>query len=154
MTIWDRFANRIRDAVDTPGGPRRPGDAGSAAPSLADRLGLTRIADDALLTDLERRRRARGKNPNRRPAGEDELDAIREARRARLRERPLAKAYAALEIQPSASRSEIERAYRTLLRQFHPDRHLGDVEQHQNAIALAASLTDSYLAILQRFEQR
>jgi DnaJ-domain-containing protein 1 len=154
MTIWDRFANRLRDAMDAPGGPRRPGEEPTAAASLAEKLGLLRISDEALLTELERRRRTRGKNPNRRPAGDDELDAMREARRSRLRDRPLAKAYAALEVQPSATRSEVERAYRNLLRQFHPDRHLGDAEQHQSAIALAASLTDSYLAILQRFEGR
>ncbi len=156
MTIWDRFANRMRDAMDTGapgGGSGRAGENVSVAPSLAERLGLLRISDEALATELERRRRMRGKNPTRRPAGDDELDAMREARRTRLRERPLSKAYAALEVQPTASRAEIERAYRSLLRQFHPDRHLGDAEQHQSAIALAASLTDSYLAVLQRFDR-
>ncbi|MEI8255603.1 MAG: DnaJ domain-containing protein [Deltaproteobacteria bacterium] len=156
MAIWDRFTDRLREAIDAPGGPRRPGGGeGIVAPvGLAERLGLTRISDDALGTELERRRRARGRTANRRTAADEELDAMREARRARLRERPLSRAYAALEIKPSATRGEIERAYRSMLRQFHPDRHVGDPEQHQSAIALATSLTDSYLALLQRYEPR
>jgi hypothetical protein len=150
MTIWDRISNRMRDAMERDAVGARP----LAAPSLADKLGLLRSSDEALGTELERRRRLRGARANRRPAGEDELDALTQARRARLRDRPLAKAYASLEITPGASRSEIERAYRSLLRQYHPDRHVGDAEQHPSAIALAASLTDSYLALLQQFERR
>jgi hypothetical protein len=153
MTIWDRITTRMRDAIDRdlPGGT---GARGGAPLGLADKLGINRISDEALAAELERRRRARGKHATRRPAGDDELDAMAQARRARLRDRPLARAYASLEITAGASRGEIERAYRTLLRQYHPDRHIGDEEQHKSAIALAVSLTDSYLALLQQFERR
>jgi hypothetical protein len=151
MPIWDRFANRVRDAMD----PRNPSPRTGAPPAgLADKLGLTRISDDALGTELERRRRARGRQANRRPAADDELDAMRDARRNRLRDFILSKAYKSLEISPGAPRAEIERAYRTLLRQYHPDRHIGDEEQHRSAIALATSLTDSYLALLQQYDRR
>ena len=151
MPIWDRFASRVRDAVANRGPTART----TAPPAgLSDKLGLTRISDDALATELERRRRARGKQAHRRPAADDELDALREARRNRLRDWPLSKAYKSLEIGPGAARPEIERAYRGLLRQYHPDRHIGDDEQHRSAIALATSLTDSYLALLQQYERK
>lgn len=153
MAIWDRFTSRVRDAIEREGGLVSTGRAGSP-PSLADKLGLTRISDEALGTELERRRRARGKPAHRRPAADEEIDAMREARRARVRDCPPSKAYANLEIPPGSGRAEIERAYRTLLRQYHPDRHIGDEEQHRSAIALCTSLTDSYLALLQHFERR
>src|SRR6266508_2396036 len=151
MTIWERFARGVRDAMDRDVPPR---GSGSTSQSLADKLGLVRVSDEALGTELERRRRARGKTVHRRPAAGDELDAMAEARQSRLRTQSFSKAYAALEIQSGAKRSEIERAYRTLLRQYHPDRHLDDPEQHASAISLATTLTDAYLLLLQRSERR
>lgn len=148
MTIWERFARGMRDAID------RDAPNGGVSYGLADKLGLPRISDEALGTELERRRRTRGKPAHRRSAADDELDAMIEARRARLRAQPFSKAYAALEISGGASRSEVERAYRTLLRQYHPDRHLDDPELHASAIALATTLTDAYLSLLQRAEKR
>ena len=50
MTIWERFTNRIRDAVDNsaagPGGAR-DGTTVAARSGLADKLGLLRISDVA-----------------------------------------------------------------------------------------------------------
>lgn len=155
MTIWDRISKGVRDAMEPPpGGPTGPGARSpggrDAPPSLADKLGLARIADDSLGVELERRRRLRGKTPNRRPAADEELDAVNSARRARLKSQQVSKAYAHLELSPGASRSQIERAFRAQLRQYHPDRHVGDGESHQSAVALAVSLTDAYLLLLQR----
>ena len=67
-----------------------------------------------------------------------------------MRAQQVSKAYAHLELSPGASRSQIERAYRAQLRQYHPDRHVGDGESHPSAVALAVSLTDAYLLLLQR----
>lgn len=153
MTIWDRFTKGVRDAMDQPppGGPgaRSPGGR-EAPPSLADKLGLSRVSDDSLGVELERRRRLRGKPANRRPAADEEIDAINAGRRSRMRAQQVSRAYAHLELAPGASRSQIERAYRAQLRQYHPDRHVGDGESHQSAVALAVSLTDAYLLLLQR----
>lgn len=156
MTLWDRISKGVRDAIEPPlssgsGGPgaRSPGGR-EAPPSLAEKLGLPRISDESLAVELERRRRLRGKPANRRPAADEELDAMTAARRARLRSMQVSRAYAHLELTPGASRGQIERAYRAQLRQYHPDRHLGDGESHQSAVALAASLTDAYLLLLQR----
>src|SRR5262245_58856309 len=127
MTIWNRISDRVRDALERDGSGIAGGRTAAPPPTgLADKLGLTRISDEALATELERRRRARGKPAHRRSAADDELDAMREARRTRVRDISPAKAYASLEIPASASRAEIERAFRALLRQYHPDRHLGD----------------------------
>lgn len=159
MTLWDRISKGVRDAMEPPpggiggitGGPgaRSPGGR-DAPPSLADKLGLTRISDDSLAIELERRRRLRGKPANRRPAADEELDAVNSTRKNRLKNMQVSKAYAHLELSPGASRSQLERAYRLQLRQYHPDKHIGDSESHQSAVALAVSLTDAYLLLLQR----
>ncbi len=69
------------------------------------------------------------------------------ARRDRLRERPPSKCYAMLELSPTASPVEVLSAYRRLLRQYHPDRFIGEGERHAFAVALATSLTDAFLAL-------
>lgn len=152
-TFWRQFTSAVRDAAGGPPPPRDPSNSNS----LAEKLGLAgprALSDEALGGELERRRRARGKPANRRPAADDELDAAREARRARMKDRPASKAYASLELRPGATRGEVERAYRTLLRQYHPDRHLGDAEEHAGAVAVATGLTDAYLFLLQQHDRR
>jgi curved DNA-binding protein CbpA len=67
-----------------------------------------------------------------------------------MRAQQVSKAYAHLELSPGATRSQIERAFRGQLRQYHPDRHMGDGESHPSAVALAVSLTDAYLLLIQR----
>ncbi len=160
MTIWDRISKGVRDAMDPPGlsggGIRPPGSANTTAAagrtvlSMADKLGLTKVSDDALGVELERRRRLRGKNANRRPAADEELDAMAAVRRARTKALQVSKAFRHLELAPGASRGQIERAFRNQLRQYHPDRFAGDQESHQSAIALAVSLIDAYLLLLGR----
>lgn len=169
MTIWDRISKGVRDAIDPPGtggaGPSGPGGGtgaggvggarggsaqGPAVLSLADKLGLTKITDDALGSELERRRRLRAKNANRRPAADEELDAMNAVRRARTKSLQVSKAYRHLELAPGASRGQIERAFRSQLRQYHPDRFIGDQESHQSSVALVVSLIDAYLLLLGR----
>lgn len=143
MGLFDRITEGMRSALD------RPGGATPTAP-LSDRVGLRAWTDENLRNELERRRRARGRAANGRNAADDELTAISSARRDRMRDRSIAKCYALLEVPVGSSRIEVQRAYRSLLRQYHPDRYLGDAEQHASSIALVTSLTDAYLAILAR----
>jgi DnaJ-domain-containing protein 1 len=114
---------------------------------LSERLGLRALSDEDLRRDLERRRRARRRPAHGRPAADDELDAAAKARRDRVRDRSAAKCYALLELPLGAPLSDIEAAYRKLLRQYHPDRFLGDGERHASAVALVTSLTDAYLSL-------
>jgi DnaJ-domain-containing protein 1 len=147
MTIWERFTRSVTQALGEREGARPTREP--RIEGLSDKLGLPRLSDDALGAELERRRRARGKAGHRRPAGDEEIDSIHQARRTRMRDKPLSKAFASLELSPSASRRDAEQAFRKLLRQYHPDRHIGDPEQHKSALALATSLTDAYLTVLQ-----
>jgi len=143
MTIWERFTNRMRDAVDR-----------ETELSLVDKLGLTKISNEALGTELERRRRSRGKPVNRRVAAEDELDAMADARRARLRELTLSNAYAMLEIGAGTPKHEVERVFRGMMRQYHPDRHLNEPEKYSRSVMLVSSLIDAYLAVRAQTERR
>lgn len=145
MGILDRITGSLLGASASPADPRTP---------LGDRMNLRGLTDEALRGELERRRRARGRSAHGRPAADDELTALSQARRDRMRDRSLAKCYGLLELSPGASRSEVQRAYRAMLRQYHPDRYLSDPEQHASAVALATSLTDAYLALLAHFDRR
>jgi hypothetical protein len=146
--ILDRLTEGVRSALD----PRAPPSAPGA--SLHERLNLRGWSDDQLRAELERRRRARGRPANGRNAADDELTAVSQARRDRMREITLAKCYARLELPVGASRLEVQRAWRSMLRQYHPDRYLGDPEQHASSVAVVTGVTDAYLTILARFDRR
>lgn len=77
-----------------------------------------------------------------------------QARRDRMRERSVARCYALLEVPVGSSRTEVQRAFRAMLRQYHPDRYVGDAEQHASAVALVTSLVDAYLALLAHQDRR
>jgi hypothetical protein len=147
MGIFDRLTEGMRTALDRPG-------AAPAGASLSERVGLRAWSDENLRNELERRRRARGRSANGRPAADDELTAVSSARRERMRDRSIAKCFALLELPAGSSRLEVQRAFRSLLRQYHPDRYLGDAEQHASAIALVTSIIDAYLTVLAHFDRR
>ena len=140
MGILDRLGEGLRSTFNQniPGDPNAP---------LSERMGLRAMTDETLRGELERRRRTRGRPANGRPAADDELTAMATARRDRLRERPLARCYALLELPRTATRVEVQAAYRNLLRQYHPDRFIGEGDRHASAVAVASSLTDAYLAL-------
>jgi|GEM_PF-1126603 len=148
MGILDRLTEGVRSALD----PRSPPSAPGA--SLHERLNLRGWSDDQLRAELERRRRARGRPANGRNAADDELTAVAQARRDRMREITLVKCYARLELPVGAARLEVQRAWRSLLRQYHPDRYLGDAEQHASSVAVVTGVTDAYLTILARMDRR
>ncbi len=146
MGLWDRLSDGMRTALDRP--------MGAAQGALAERLNLRSLTDDVLRAELERRRRARGRPAHGRPAADDELTAMAQARRDRMRERSITRCYALLELPPGAPRSEVQRAFRTMLRQYHPDRYVGDVEQHASAVSLVTSVVEAYLALLSQLDRR
>jgi DnaJ-domain-containing protein 1 len=57
---------------------------------------------------------------------------------------PVAKAYAALEVPPGANFETVRKAYRNLMRKYHPDRHTSSPEKQKAANELAQKLTASY----------
>ncbi|MDP3277475.1 MAG: J domain-containing protein [Deltaproteobacteria bacterium] len=146
MTLWDRISGRMRDAIEPPQGPQRP----RAAPSLAERLDLTRLSDASLAAELERRRRLRGKPAHRRSAADEELDALSAGNKSRMRQLTVSKSYSYLQLTPGATRAQIERAFRLQLRRDHPDRFISEPDKHQAAVALAVFLSDAYRLLLER----
>lgn len=58
-----------------------------------------------------------------------------------------------LELGPSATWPEVERAYKRLADRYHPDRHDDDPDRHQTAKDLTESLTRAYQALRRYFRQ-
>jgi DnaJ-domain-containing protein 1 len=121
---------------------------------------LEDLTDEELEAEIERRRlerelqeRARRARANagagqaRRPAAEPPRSRNgspppRSAPRAASN--PVARAYAALELPPGSDFETVRKAYRTMMRKYHPDRHAGSPEKQRAATELAQKLTESY----------
>ena len=56
--------------------------------------------------------------------------------------------YARLEIEPGASADEVRRAFRSLMRKYHPDRYTADSEHEALATELSQQLTIAYNGLL------
>lgn len=90
---------------------------------------------------------------------DEELTAERERRLGRSvsTDRPalsrVRQYLANLELDPSATWPEIQRAYERLRDRYHPDKHEGHPERHQTAVELTESLNKAYEA-LRRYFQR
>ena len=109
--------------------------------SRLDKAALSKMSDEELRDELERRRKARSRG--RRPAGTD-LDAKQIAQIMRW--------YANLELDPGASREQVEEAYRRLMKKYHPSRHRDDAKKRAAAEELSASLTAAYQGLLKHKE--
>jgi hypothetical protein len=117
-------------------------DDHTASPSGASRVGphtdLSSLSDEELTAEIERRRRetdqrARGDAPPpppRVPRGSGEIEIV--------------KAYAALEVPPGSDFATVRKAYRSLMRKYHPDRHTASPEKQKAANELAQKLTQAY----------
>jgi DnaJ-domain-containing protein 1 len=113
---------------------------------LYHKYGMSTISDEELEAELERRRAARE------AAAKARVRA--EAPRAQPRSqtpppRPapaddLRRAYASLEVPPGSDFETVRKAYRTLMRKYHPDRHAQSPEKQKAATELAQKLTQAY----------
>jgi len=56
----------------------------------------------------------------------------------------LRRAYRILEVEPSVDFETVKHAYRSKMREHHPDRHAGDVEREKKATRIAQELTAAY----------
>jgi DnaJ-domain-containing protein 1 len=63
------------------------------------------------------------------------------------------RAYAALEVQPGSDFETVRRAYRTLMRKYHPDLHTSTPEKQKAANEIAQKLTDSYKLLEKRLRR-
>jgi DnaJ-domain-containing protein 1 len=119
---------------------------------LYHRYGMSAISDEELEAELERRRAAREAAEKARAA-----KARAEAPRARPHARPqspppprtstadeVRRAYASLEVPPGSDFETVRKAYRTMMRKYHPDRHAQSPEKQKAATELAQKLTQAY----------
>lgn len=60
--------------------------------------------------------------------------------------------YANLEVEVGSDLETVKRAYRRLMRRYHPDKHAGDPEKYRNATVLAQSLTRAYMELKKHLE--
>ena len=127
MGIFDRLAERL---VGTPAqeGP------------LSGKT-ISELSDAQLEQELLRRRRARAQ-------GRSETGrATHTTDRDNPEKKQLLQFYANLELAPGASLEDVKRAYRELIKRYHPDRHASDPERARIATELVQSLTKAYEAL-------
>jgi len=86
-----------------------------------------------------------------RDAAEEAWERAYEASKARARfgegsdpEQDRKRWYRTLELEPGADLAEVRRAYRRLLKQYHPDRFATDPEKQQAATEVTRRLTEAY----------
>jgi DnaJ-domain-containing protein 1 len=123
-----------------------------------DRWGgdLGRMSESELEAELERRRRAREEaeeaaggpkaRPDSAPSGAaGQASSRRETpRRTAAGDDAIRRAYAALEVTAGSDFETVRKAYRRLMRKYHPDHHTGSAEAQRAANEVAQRLTASY----------
>jgi DnaJ-domain-containing protein 1 len=130
------------------------------------------LSDEELEAELERRRRAReeaeqaahgprpssstaGAGASTRAAGSARASAGRSdpPRRTAAGDQAIRKAYAALEVPPGSDFETIRKAYRRLMRKYHPDLHSRSPEGQKAATDLTQRLSEAY-RLLERQTRR
>lgn len=131
-------------------------DAEDGSATRRRRVRLEDLSDEELAAEIERRRLDRELNERARRArptpGAGSAGARRPGtdgarphpRTARAPGSDLARAYAALEVPPGSDFETVRKAYRTLMRKYHPDRHAHNPQKQKAATELAQRLTESY----------
>ena len=123
---------------------------------------LKDLSDRELEAELERRRRARGFSggavdtpvPRKRSDRRKERDRDRRAARRGRGGVPgwkIRQWYRNLELEPGASRDEVELAYVRLSEKYHPDRQ-SDADKKELATQLLGGLREAYRGLLETFE--
>lgn len=132
MSVFDRFAPGFRSLL-----PR--GDVNHKR--------VAELSDEELEAELVRRRKARAeaRSVGGPIASKNERDSPERQQ--------LVQYYANLELPPFAPLDDVKRAYKELIRRYHPDKHAGDPERQKVANELTQSLTKAYEAILAAMER-
>ncbi len=137
------------------GQPEAP--ARSGRKTAAD---LSSLSDAELSAEIERRRRAREaqhrgaanpKTANPRGANPKSGEAPPN-KKAPSGGNEVARAYAALEIPNGSDFDAVRRAYRAMMRKYHPDRHAQTPEKQRAATDLAQRLTEAYKVLERRLK--
>lgn len=150
----ERVGERVSERVT--GGSKKP---------------LDEFSDDELSAEIERRRMqkqhreeqaaeraaADAKKAKTEPtAGKTAADpgpaAAPPPRAGKIVARGIEQYYTNLEVEPGADLETIKRAYRRLMRKYHPDKHANDPAKHKAATELAQSLTRAYMELKKHLE--
>jgi DnaJ-domain-containing protein 1 len=157
-SLLDKAAELGRDDDDVRDehGYGRPDDEPAPRRARGGDPDLSKLSDEQLQAELERRSRERIQREARarveREAAEFERQR-REKQQAHERPRaspprdagdPVRKAYAALEVPYGADFDAVKKSYRTLMRKYHPDRHTGSPDKQKAAHELTTKLTAAY----------
>jgi DnaJ-domain-containing protein 1 len=123
-----------------------------------DGSGLHGLSDEELAAEIERRKRAREeveeavngrrRGPSARPDGTrpygDRFRRAEPPRRTAAGDEAIRKAYAALEVPAGSDFDTVRKAYRRLMRKYHPDLHTSSPDKQRAANDLAQRLTEAY----------
>lgn len=112
----------------------------------------SKLSDTELSAEIERRRQARqevedavhGRRTPPPPRSDPRRSSAPPPRRTAATDEALRKAYAALEVPPGSDFEAVRKAYRRLMRKYHPDLHTGTPEKHRAATDLTQRLTEAY----------
>lgn len=108
------------------------------------------LSDDELEEEILKRRRERAARRAGASPEPSEADIATKPKDARSpQEQQLAQYYANLELPVTASTDDVRRAYKEMMKKYHPDKHAGDPARHKAATELAQSLTRAYRALLE-----
>ena len=112
----------------------------------------SKLSDTELAAEIERRRQARqevedavhGRRSPPPPRSDTRRSSAPPPRRTAAADEAIRKAYAALEVAPGADFETVRKAYRRLMRKYHPDLHNSTPEKHRAATDLTQRLTEAY----------
>ncbi len=156
-SLLDRASQIDDEEQESPeGSPPPPRDTGRGG----RRVRLEDLSDSELEAEIERRRldremdaragqaprpgaQATGGTAGARPSWRESARASAGPARPRPVD-PIARAYASLEVKPGSDFDTVRRAYRGMMRKYHPDRHASSPEKQKAANELAQKLTDAY----------
>ncbi|HEY0706973.1 MAG TPA: DnaJ domain-containing protein [Polyangia bacterium] len=144
---------------DGDGEPRAtPPESTSRRPGRKVRL--EDLSDEELEAEIERRRldreideRAARASTSTAHEPRRERPSASPPRTPRTPSDPIARAYAALEVPQGSDFETVRKAYRNLMRKYHPDRHTASPEKQKAANELAQKLTDAYKTLEKRLRR-
>jgi DnaJ-domain-containing protein 1 len=142
----ERRRQARQEAEHAAGGPRasysgdRLDDRPSARPSSGSSSSSQRSSGSTSSSGGSTTGSGSRRRPEFRRAGSDEGNAVR-------------RAYAALEVPPGSDFEAVRRAYRAMMRKYHPDLHTSTPEKQKAANEIAQKLTDSYRLLEKRLRK-
>jgi DnaJ-domain-containing protein 1 len=151
-SLLDRAATLDEEEDDASSSETAPPVADARRGHKARKVRLEDLSDAELEAEIERRRldremesRARRQAASAPPPSSGRPSAgYRPPPRPSARVDPIARAYASLEVKPGSDFDTVRRAYRSMMRKYHPDRHTSSPEKQKAANELAQKLTDAY----------